>query len=111
MRTKLASVATLVAMFTMAGSAAALITANGMAEATELPTVVLGVEGADETPEEWTARTIRDGWKATNAADRSRVCSATADQIRAAAPRTTYDPTRYRVETAITVLSHLCQGR
>lgn len=111
MKLRIARVAPIIAATIVAASAATIVAANMLAAEPAPRTVILGIAGQDQTPEEWTAEVIRNGWAATDAADRARACSATPDQLRAAAPHTSYDPARYRVETAITVLGHLCAGK
>ena len=108
LRTSLAHCAPMFAM-ALTASAAALIVAVGYApDDAPLRTVIIGSADVSQSPAEWTARVITDGWAATDAADRARACQATPAQLRAAAPHTSYDPARYDVETAITTLALLC---
>lgn len=112
MRTKIARSATaLSALLTF--SAGAVIVAAGYSTPAEPEprTVIVGIDGIGQSPEEWTADVIRRGWTATDAADRASACAATPAQLRAAAPHTSYDPARYDVETAIRVLGRLCAGK
>lgn len=104
---RLGSVATALAAI-IVGAAGATVAASAYVAETTPRTVILGLEAESQDPAIWTENVIRDGFAATSPADRARVCAATPDQLRAAAPHTSYDPARYNVETAITVLADLC---
>lgn len=107
MRRRFASVATALAAI-ITGAAGATVAASAYVAENTPRTVILGIEAESADPAIWTAKVIRDGFAATAPADRARACAATPEQLRAAAPHTTYDPARYDVETAIVVLSELC---